>query len=289
MQTTKYRFGKVARIGQPTWIIIGMSPGGFLRDLAYSLYHCWLGDCVLAYVHNRSWQYYLMWRWPLRRLLGRKFRLVVLTKNIGTTLNDAGYRTHVLANTYSDASENYPSLNRRKRILWIGLTSEEKGFLIAYRAYQILRRADPEWIFDVYGNGPCYERREQFSDAVFHGAVQGDAKVQAFSAGGIFILPTRYRNETQPMVIVEAMHFGLPTVASDQGGIREMIEDEARGGGICLPPDASPEDYASACRKIYDDYANFSNNARRLFLQRFDPERFRQSLVSLMAEVGGGQ
>ena len=65
----------------------------------------------------------------------------------------------------------------------------------------------------------------------FRGPVTGRAKVDFFRAVDVFFFPTRYAYEAQPLVVLEAMSYGIPVVATDQGYISECLGVS----GILLP------------------------------------------------------
>jgi glycosyltransferase involved in cell wall biosynthesis len=51
----------------------------------------------------------------------------------------------------------------------------------------------------------------------------------------VALLPTYYRAESLPTVIVECLSVGVPVIASDIGGIREMLETEDGLAGAVVP------------------------------------------------------
>jgi glycosyltransferase involved in cell wall biosynthesis len=63
----------------------------------------------------------------------------------------------------------------------------------------------------------------------------------------VLVLPSR--NEGQPMAVLEAMARGLCVIASDVGGLPEMIGAD---GGILIPPD-DPEAIVAALREVVHD------------------------------------
>ncbi len=65
----------------------------------------------------------------------------------------------------------------------------------------------------------------------------------------LFCLPTTYP-EGLPTVILEAGYFGVPVIATDMGGINEVISDNKTGK--IIPPD-DPESLQSAILELIRD------------------------------------
>ena len=81
--------------------------------------------------------------------------------------------------------------------------------------------------------------REEFGERVIYkGPVFGDAKDEFYRTVDVFLFPSRFKIEAQPVVILEALSYGVPCVTSPQGYIRDMMDD----CGLCIPLD----DYVEA-------------------------------------------
>ena len=94
----------------------------------------------------------------------------------------------------------------------------------------------------------------------------------------IFVLPSL--KEGLPYVILEAGLAGLPIIASNVGGIPEIIENGKEG--LLVPP-ANPEELAVAIKKLIDDKALRENLARNLHekIQReFSLEKMLKETIS---------
>jgi len=62
------------------------------------------------------------------------------------------------------------------------------------------------------------------------------------------------RHEGFPLAPVEAMACGLPVVATDVSGIRDVLADGEESGGVVVPPD-QPERFARELGRLLDDAA----------------------------------
>ena len=75
-----------------------------------------------------------------------------------------------------------------------------------------------------------YIREHDIEDYItYHGVVSGDNKRQLLRDCCIFMLPTRYPNEGQPISILEAMGNGMLIITTDHAGIPDIVKDRVNG------------------------------------------------------------
>lgn len=68
------------------------------------------------------------------------------------------------------------------------------------------------------------DAKVEFGDRIeVLGPVSGVSKQKFFRSIDVFLFPTRYRVEGQPLVILEAMSYGVPVLASEQGYCAELV------------------------------------------------------------------
>jgi len=111
-------------------------------------------------------------------------------------------------------------------------------------------------VFLVAGKGPSTaDIRQIFADAgiseqlVLAGEVQGDELRDCYAAMDLFAFAST--SETQGMVLTEAMAAGLPVIALDAPGAREVVVDGSNGR--LLPQDALGKKFAQAIREACDE------------------------------------
>ena len=79
-------------------------------------------------------------------------------------------------------------------------------------------------------------------------------------------------SEGIPVSIMEALEMGIPVIATDVGGVKEIVYDGING--ILLKENASIEDYISAIRKIafLDDkkYESMVEQCKKIWLEKYD-------------------
>lgn len=80
----------------------------------------------------------------------------------------------------------------------------------------------------------------------FMGFLEDPAAV--YAASDIFALASR--KEGTPLVLMEAAHFAVPTVATDVGGIRDVITEGETG--LLVPPENAPA-LAAAVQRLMND------------------------------------
>lgn len=174
---------------------------------------------------------------------------------------------------------------RRKRLLWLSRLEKEKGVDVAFETWINLRESDPEWEFWVIGpNGDWPSPAPMPPGMVMLGRLDGQEKFEALASGGIFIFPSRYSNETQPLVVIEAMAVGLPVVISEQNGIHEVVGIDGR---ISVTNPLDVDGFVDAVKQSYLNWDAMSVANRKLYQSEYSEDSFQSRVGHVLDAMSG--
>lgn len=216
--------------------------------------------------------------------------------------DDGGYfkakKKVVVQNGLEDEALPYLPISRPPKaivnVLFVGIINESKGVLILIEAIKKLRESNHQVRLTLVGDFVSEEfklkvlsycQQHSLEGYVhFAGVKQGDEKWRYFLDADIFCFPSFYESESFGNVVVEAMMFELPVVASHWRGIPDIVDDGTTG---FLVPVKDACKTASALQTLISDYPlrikmgtvgrqkylhsfrldNFLNNMQKAFLQ----------------------
>jgi glycosyltransferase involved in cell wall biosynthesis len=115
------------------------------------------------------------------------------------------------------------------------------------------------------------------------GPVYGNAKNPYFINNDIFVFPTK--NDALPLVLLEAMQFGLPCISTFEGSIPDVIEDNVTGL-LCKQRDV--EDLANKIELLIRNKAlreQMGKRGKERFDKLFTLERFEQNLCETFTKI----
>lgn len=143
---------------------------------------------------------------------------------------------------------------------------------------------------EIAGDGPERARLEAIAERQapgqvrFHGRLP-KAEVHAlFRAGSVAAVPSRWF-ENQPMTVLEAFACAVPVVASDLGGLSELI-DPGIDGDLVPPDDAEALAGVLAAIAARPETAMaMGRHARSKAEQQFDPGRHLAGLAEIYEEA----
>jgi glycosyltransferase involved in cell wall biosynthesis len=182
-----------------------------------------------------------------------------------------------------------PFPHPRPYILGLGGLVPHKGFDLLVHGYAELPAGRPDLL--IAGAGTEMPALRSLAEelgiaqhVVFLGPVVGDLKVSLYRSARFFVCPSR--REPFANVILEAMAAGLPVVATDVGGNREMVRHEING---LLCGAESPAALSEAMRRLLADPALAATLAAGVSrtIPGFDWSAVADRYVGLYQEVVG--
>lgn len=187
------------------------------------------------------------------------------------------------------------------RILSVGRLVEDKGYSVALEAIGLLRQRMPSVniSYTIIGAGPLESRLKEQTKALgvaetvhFRGEATQEEVLAAMHASDIFFLPSV--NENLPVSLMEAHATGLPAVAADVGGVKEILLD-GKSGFLCSPsqPESCADKLAQLLRNphqwvamglagrrhVESEYDILALNKKLVRLFEFLVDSFRSSTV----------
>jgi glycosyltransferase involved in cell wall biosynthesis len=183
-------------------------------------------------------------------------------------------------------------------LLFVGRLVETKGPKYAIEAMGRILREHPRATLTLIGEGPDRRSLERLSGSLglgdtirFLGALRNDELPAFYASADVLIGPSVVEDggatEAFGLVFAEAMACGCPVVASDVGGVRDVVMDGATG---VLVPQRDPHALGIATLRLLESdtardrmRTTASAHARRHFDQRAVTSAYAGLLRQVMA------
>ena len=176
-------------------------------------------------------------------------------------------------------------------IIFISNMIPEKGYLMLGEALGNLS-ADVAWQAHFIGRWDSEKQKEEFEailrkksviDSVNIYGIITDRKIikEILRGADVFVLPTKYISEAQPLSIIEAMNAGTPVITTAHASIPDFVYNDENG---YLLTKRTPQKISNAIEKLFD-YNNWekkANAARSTYVEKFDTDIIRKQLLEAL-------
>lgn len=254
---------------------------------------------IFLVIHNIAIKPSLLQVFPeyfIDKLIGKIAKIICVSREAAKELGKNRFLNSDIV-IYNGLSINFKSkrisdnleLKETNIIGMIGALSERKGHDILFRALSIIKEYYklPFKCLIIGGGSNIDEARVRElikkykldEDVILCGFVPNI--LDYYPLFDVFIFPS-VEYESCPMVILEAMSFGVPIIASNVGGVRELIFDEITG--FIVPP-RNPEKLAEYIVKILENpqlAENMRKKGRFEFAAKFTAERMVKKYYALV-------
>lgn len=186
--------------------------------------------------------------------------------------------------------------NGSLHIVYISNMNPTKGYMDLAVAVKILaeRKAFINMHVDFVGEWLSEEQLLSFNSFItenkldniikVHGKINDRVQIKAMLyQSNIFVLPTYFSQEAQPLSIIEALNAGTPVIATKHASIPEYIADGYNG---FLVSKQAPEEIANAIEQLADItlWKTLAANARQSFTDQFSMEVYKQKMFNLFEQ-----
>ena len=186
-------------------------------------------------------------------------------------------KLYVRHNCVADHDERTVPASKSNRLAYIGRLAGEKGVRGLLEAWRLARMEDFELL--VVGDGPEREALEamRVPGVRFTGSVERGAVLETLRSVRCLVFPSLWF-EGEPMIVIEALAAGTPVLASDVGGISELL-GYGSAGWLTKAGDVDAWRRSLQALRNDVDIDTKSRAARDMYLKRHTPLEGLQSLV----------
>lgn len=154
------------------------------------------------------------------------------TKNMGFKAGKIAKTAHWVENNFvpiKNGRDSFPSIQKGSPVvLYAGRISKEKGVMELPDIFEKVQTKYGNVQFVVAGTGPAEEElKKQMPEASYLGWVDHNNLPALYSAADLLILPSKF--DTFSVVVLEALSCGLPVVAYNIMGPKDIIKNEENG------------------------------------------------------------
>jgi glycosyltransferase involved in cell wall biosynthesis len=177
-----------------------------------------------------------------------------------------------------------------KKLVCVGRFARCKGQDVLIRALGILCATEAGVSIDFVGEGPQEQGCRRLANVLgvgarcnFLGKRLHDEAVRQIAGAAVSVIPSR--SEGLPLVAIESLAVGTPVVASEVGGLPEIIREGLEG--FLVPPD-NPEVLASKLKLLLTDAAlrrRIGLQGRERFLSTFEQGKIVEQQVNWLESI----
>lgn len=301
--TNLYNILKVIRNFKPDLCYITPTSDGigFYRDFITVKLLQFLRIKLVLHFHNKASKKFISSKIhiPFLKSFYRNLKIILLDETLYAekspyiSLNDV----YFCPNGIPCVNKNTKKINKNLqtiRFLFLSNMLEAKGVLILLEACHILHKKGYSFKCDFVGQW------KDISEEIFnskiqqyhledkvkaHGPKYGIEKTIFFEKADIFVFPTFYHGETFGLVLLEAMDYYLPSISTNNGGIKNIVKNEING--FCI----EQKNLDMLIEKMEwfilhpEEIKRMGENGKKIFMEKYTLEVFEKNIVNIFRDI----
>jgi glycosyltransferase involved in cell wall biosynthesis len=174
------------------------------------------------------------------------------------------------------------------RIFYLSNLMKEKGIFCLLNALKNLEKNNIIYKAKIAGNIDQKYSKEilnlftELKNAEYIGIVNGDDKKNLLEWGNVFVLPTFYKMEGQPISILEAMATTNLVVTTNHAGISDVFQDKINGYFVEKNNKNSIEKILSYLAANKSELKKIAEYNKTFFLNNFTVDIFKKNLLEII-------
>lgn len=287
---------------KPQLVYISLSPTGipFIKDSIIVLLAKLFRVKILVHLHgkgignNKKFIYK-----KLYRIVFNKIFCICLSKKLTSEVERFNLKKIYILNNGIESIEfqknnNSPSELSTIRILFLSNLIKEKGIFTFLNTCAKLKSLSIKFEATIIGKPfdvtdidiDNFTKEHQLVNSLFYlGSRYGAEKFEIIKRSHVLIFPTSYKNEAFPLVLLEALQFGLVPITTDEGGITDIIENNVNG--FIVHADDSDQ-IAESIKYLQNNplvYHKLSERGIQQFNEKFKIETFENNLSNIFNDA----
>ena len=272
--------------------------GAFFKEFLIVMTLKRMGCHVIIHYHNKGvrtvqdkWQYDHLYRRFFKNL-----KVILLAKCLYDDIKKYVNRhdVYVCPNGIDGAATKLPLKDHPvPQLLFLSNLLITKGVIDLLDACKILKAQGRDFRCTFIGAESAEISKQSFYDEIarrtlhdivhYVGPKFGHEKEQFFNESDLFILPSH--NECFPLVLLEAMQHGLPCVATNEGAISDIIDDDKTGYVVSKK---APQELAEKIELLLMDASlrqEMGQNGMRKFNENYTLPIFERRMVDILKQA----
>ncbi|WP_439128207.1 glycosyltransferase family 4 protein [Polaribacter sp.] len=173
-------------------------------------------------------------------------------------------------------------------IIYLSNLMQEKGIIVLLKVLQKLEKEGIAYAAKIAGNIDVKSQKtisnllNNLENTTYLGIVKGEEKKNLLLWGNVFVLPTYYKMEGQPISIIEAMATNNVIITTNHAGISDLIMEGINGYFV---EKKSINDLKEKLEYLINNKTTLNKiilNNKKLFLSNFTINKFEKKLINIL-------